>query len=593
MNIDKEADVVAVRQRARRVAELVGFERQDQTRIATAVSEIARNAFEYAKRGTASFRLETKRDAPQLFVIAVKDDGPGIADTEAILDGHYESPHGMGVGIVGARRLVEEFKIESKPGRGTLVELGKTLPKRRKAVTKEDLLKIASQLSQERADYEPLVLLAEQNAELVHSLDEVRARQNELGQLNQELEDTNRGVVALYGELEHKADQLREASELKTRFLSHMSHEFRTPLNSILALSSLLMKRADGELTGEQERQVGYIKRSAEALHEMVNDLLDIAKLEAGRVDVRLSNFKASDLFSALRGALKPLQKEGVVQLIFDDPPADLPMLVSDEGKVAQVIRNFISNALKFTPSGEVRVQAEYNVSENRLLFAVRDTGIGIAPADRSRIFEEFSQIDSPTQRLVKGTGLGLSLCRRLAEILEGEILLTSELGAGSTFTLSIPPVITTADASPIPDWASTAAPQPPGENTKPRKKPVVLLVDDDPAFRYALKQMILANSRPWDISEAHDGDECLEKARNIKPDIIILDLQMPRRDGYGVLEALSADSATRHIPVLISSSADLDTVSQERISRAVGFLSKRELNRYSIASALDRILGV
>ncbi|MBN9246986.1 MAG: ATP-binding protein [Hyphomicrobium sp.] len=205
MDINREADVVAVRQRARRIAELIGFEKQDQTRVATAVSEIARNAFEYAKRGKVTFRLDVKRDSPQFFVIAVKDDGPGIGDTETILEGRYESRHGMGVGILGAKRLVEDFRIESKPGHGTLVELGKALPKRQKAVTKDDLAKITTTLSQERRDYEPLTTLAEQNAELVHSLDEVRQRQNELGKLNQELEDTNRGVVALYGELEQKA----------------------------------------------------------------------------------------------------------------------------------------------------------------------------------------------------------------------------------------------------------------------------------------------------------------------------------------------------------------------------------------------------
>ncbi|RUP07912.1 ATP-binding protein [Hyphomicrobium sp.] len=592
MDINREADVVAVRQRARRIAELIGFEKQDQTRVATAVSEIARNAFEYAKRGKVTFRLDVKRDSPQFFVIAVKDDGPGIGDTETILEGRYESRHGMGVGILGAKRLVEDFRIESKLGHGTLVELGKALPKRQKTVTKDDLAKITTTLSQERRDYEPLTILAEQNAELVHSLDEVRQRQNELGKLNQELEDTNRGVVALYGELEQKAEQLRQASELKTRFLSHMSHEFRTPLNSILALSDLLIKRADGELTSEQERQVGYIKRSAESLYEMVNDLLDIAKLEAGRVDLRLSSFSALDLFSGLRGALKPLQKEGIVQLVFDDPPADLPVLVSDEGKIAQVIRNLISNALKFTLSGEVRVKVTYDKRENRLLFAVRDTGIGIADADQVRIFEEFSQIDSPTQRLVKGTGLGLSLCRRLAEVLKGEILLTSKVDAGSTFTLSIPPAIEGANVDAGAEWLKRPVAQVILETAKDEKKPTVLVVDDDPAFRYALTQLIQSNPRPYIVSEAHDGNECLEMARKLKPDVIILDLQMPHRDGYAVLGVLTADSATCDIPVLISSSADFDTIIKERIAAAVGFLSKRDLNQHSIASALDRILG-
>jgi signal transduction histidine kinase/CheY-like chemotaxis protein len=590
MEINNETDVVSVRQRARRIAELVGFETQDQTRIATAVSEIARNAYEYAGRGKASFRLESGKEKPQTFVVSIKDEGPGIADVDAVLDGTYKSNHGMGVGILGARRLVEDFHIVSSAKQGTLIELGKPLPKRNKTLTKDALLALTTKLTNERSGAQPLQMLSLQNFELVQSLDELKQRQSELGELNRELEDTNRGVVALYGELEQKAEQLREASELKTRFLSHMSHEFRTPLNSILALADLLIKRVDGDLTGEQEKQVSFIKRSAESLFELVNDLLDIAKLEAGRVDVRLSTFTVEELLSGLRGVLKPLQKGDGVELVFDEPAPGLPKLTNDEGKITQIIRNFVANALKFTHKGEVRLHVSQAENGARVLFSVSDTGIGIDDKDKERIFEEFSQIDSPTQRMVKGTGLGLSLCRRLAQILEGEILLTSELGKGSTFTLSIPPVLGSGDETPapIPDLGS----EPVAANVEPREREaIVLIVDDDPAFRYALRQMITADGRAFIVEEAHDGEEALEKARNFTPDVIVLDLQMPRRDGYEVLQDLRADPDTSAIPVLISSSADIDMVAQPRLATANAFLSKRELTRHTIAAALDKIL--
>ena len=167
---------------------------------------------------------------------------------------------------------------------------------------------------------DPVQELQTQNTELVASLAELRTRQEELERLNTELEDTNRGVVALYAELDERAEQLRQASELKSRFLSNMSHEFRTPLNSILALSRLLLDRIDGPLTAEQERQVTYIRRSAESLTELVNDLLDLAKVEAGKLEVRPRPFTVTELFGALRGVMKPLQQNDAVDLIFEEP---------------------------------------------------------------------------------------------------------------------------------------------------------------------------------------------------------------------------------------------------------------------------------
>jgi Signal transduction histidine kinase len=196
-------------------------------------------------------------------------------------------------------------------------------------------------------------------------LSDARERQEELSRVNQELADTNRGVVALYAELDERASHLRRADEIKTRFLSDMSHEFRTPLSSILALSGLLLDRADGELTAEQEKQVGFIRRSAEGLLDLVNDLLDLAKIEAGKVEVRPTEFSVAGLFSAVRGMLRPLLMAQTVNLVFEEPEAKAA-LYNDESKVSQILRNFISNALKFTDRGEIRVKAELNKDRRR-----------------------------------------------------------------------------------------------------------------------------------------------------------------------------------------------------------------------------------
>lgn len=260
---------------------------------------------------------------------------------------------------------------------------------------------------------------------------------NENESLRAELDETNQGVLALYAELDEQADQLRQASDLKSRFLSYMSHEFRTPLGSIRSITRLLSDELDGPLSPEQHKQVQFISTAASELSEMVDDLLDLAKIEAGRISISPAWFDMFDLFSALRGMFRPIVDVSAVDLIFEEPQG-LPRLYTDDKKLAQILRNFISNALKFTTQGEVRVSARMeNASEVR--FAVQDTGIGIPPEMHAALFEDFAQIDSPLQKRLRGTGLGLSLCKRFAELLGGRVGLTSTPGEGSTFYVIIP----------------------------------------------------------------------------------------------------------------------------------------------------------
>lgn len=434
--IHAELDVVSSRQRARQVAALCGFGPQDQARIATAVSELARNVYNYASHGTIEFAIEGET-APQALSISIEDHGPGIANLPLVLSGNYQSPTGMGLGINGARRLMDGFDISSQAGRGTRIVLKKLLPKNAPLLTARQI----GDMSRQLAMLPPDALFSEvrqQNKELLSTLAELKARQDELVQLTRELEDTNRGVVALYAELDEKAAHLRRADEMKSRFLSNMSHEFRTPLSSIRALSKLLLNRTDGELGQEQEKQVQLILRSAEALTELVDDLLDLAKIEAGKIEVRPEKFDAADLFSALRGMMRPLLTGDAVKLIFERPPESC-FVISDEAKVSQILRNFISNALKFTEAGEVRVSASMLHGQGAVRFSVADTGLGILPEHQQLIFEEFGQVESRLQQKVKGTGLGLPLCRKLAALLGGEVSLTSEPGRGSTFSVTLP----------------------------------------------------------------------------------------------------------------------------------------------------------
>lgn len=259
----------------------------------------------------------------------------------------------------------------------------------------------------------------------------------EIEQLNIELDETNKGVVALYAELDDKAMALREASELKSRFLSYMSHEFRTPLGAIRSMTSLLLGRMDGPLNEEQEKQITFIQQSAVELTDMVNDLLDLAKIEAGRVTISPGWYEMVDIFSALRGMFKPILVNPDVNLVFEEPDG-VQRLYTDDKKLSQILRNYISNALKFTPKGEVRVGARCE-REDWVTFFVADTGIGISKDLHDAVFQDFVQIDSPLQKKYRGTGLGLSLSKRLAELLGGHVSVSSEPGVGSVFSVTIP----------------------------------------------------------------------------------------------------------------------------------------------------------
>ena len=261
--------------------------------------------------------------------------------------------------------------------------------------------------------------------------------QSEANALREELDETNQGVLALYAELDTQAEQLRQASDLKSRFLSYMSHEFRTPLGSILSITGLLTDELDGPLSPEQHKQVAFVSVAARELSDMVDDLLDLAKIEAGRITISPAWFDMFDLFAALRGMFRPIVDASAVDLIFEEP-VGLPKLFTDDKKLAQILRNFISNSLKFTTRGEVRVSARLEGSEH-VRFAVSDTGIGIAPELHGALFEDFSQVDSPLQKRLRGTGLGLSLSYGIIQKHNGQIEVNSEPGQGTTFRITLP----------------------------------------------------------------------------------------------------------------------------------------------------------
>jgi signal transduction histidine kinase/DNA-binding response OmpR family regulator len=526
--------VVHARQRARDIAALLGFEHQDQIRLATAASELARNAFRYASNGAVEFSVRSK---PQIFVIAVTDSGPGIANLPDILNGKYVSRTGLGKGIIGTKRLMDYFEIDSSPD-GTRVQAGKRLPPA-ELVDADRLRRLVSALANAT---DPFDEVERQNQELLKTLAELQEKQDQLAELNRELEDTNRGVVALYAELDQNADDLRRVSDLKTSFLSNLSHEFRTPLNSITSLSQLLLDRSDGDLSPEQEKQVVYIQRSAAELSELVNDLLDIAKVEAGKIDVKPRHFEVQDLFGAMRGMLKPLLTGNSLDLVFE-ADSDLPPLYTDEGKVSQILRNLVSNALKFTRRGYVRVTADLE-GDGSIAFQVADTGIGIAAEDQVRIFEEFEQVESELQTRVKGTGLGLPLAKRLTLLLGGTMSVESEVGVGSRFHVRLPLRHDQSHAQPVapkPDSASQAT------------GPAILFIEDNQETSFVPESLLKTSN--YRLFFAANVPEARAVMKSSTPDLVALDRFMDGQDCLFYIHEMKANGYAG--PVVVISVVD------------------------------------
>ena len=572
MEIRREHDVVLARQRGRQVAAALKFDPQDQTRIATALSEIARNAFEYAGGGMVEFQVQR---TPPALQISVSDKGRGIPNVSEILGGKYVSPTGMGLGLIGAKRLMDFFRIDTS-SKGTTVILGKNLSLRSAEMSKKDLDSLLSKIEVQGPQnaYEEL---QQQNQELLRALDELRARQLELAQLNRELDETNRGVVALYAELDDRADFLQRASELKSHFLSNMSHEFRTPLNSISALSQILLDRLDGELSGEQEKQVRFIKGSAQDLTDLVNDLLDLAKVEAGKVTIRPANFDVNTLFAALRGMLRPLlAQNSSVKLVFDDPDENI-QIYSDEGKVSQILRNFISNALKFTERGEVRVSVSRG-TDNSISFSVADTGIGIYESDIERIFQEWTQIDGKLQKVAKGSGLGLPLSRKLAQLLGGNVQVKSHVGIGSTFTVIIPMSFAgQTEVVYVPDVK---------RELDADKLPVLVVEDNREAL--FIYEKYLKGSR-FQVVPASSIAEARAALRSFHPHAVLLDVLLQGEHSWDLLRDLKEDSATHDIPVYVVTVVDNR---DKALSLGADGFSSKPVDRVWLLNQLESLLA-
>ena len=424
--------------------------------------------------------------------------------------------------------------------------------------------------------------LETQAEKLQASEEELRVQQEELQQANQELEERSRDleeknelILERNLEIQAKAEELAQSTSYKSEFLANMSHELRTPLNSILLLSRLMSENHENNLSSDQIEYANVIQSSGKGLLTLIDEILDLSKIEAGKMELEYTDVKMQDVVNDLRSLFVPIAKDKGIAFTATLREGVPSILEMDRLRLDQILRNLISNALKFTKKGSVSVTVDRTGSS--LSFAVKDTGIGIPESKQKTIFEAFQQADGSTRRQFGGTGLGLSISRELAKLLGGEIKVTSEVGKGSEFTLVVPlhrsqqvfrpATLAIPDANPLPDsevptlrttsdeYLSSVIPSaiPDDRDTITGSDKVILMIEDDTNFARSL--LDYTRSKGYKGVVAVRGDEGLELARKYLPVGILLDVQLPIKSGWEVMDELKADPATRPIPVHMMSS--------------------------------------
>jgi signal transduction histidine kinase len=432
--VRRESDIVRVRERVRRLAREMGFDSTTQIKITTAVSEVTRNIYEYAKAGAISLALCERGSAFGLQVTA-RDDGPGIdeATLRSIMRGSYQSASGLGVGLAGTRKLMDEFDIQTAEGAGTRVTVIKWMPRGLAAEVKGRVEELRALLGNDVED-SAVEELQQQNRDFVKILGELEEKREQLEELNRQLNESNR-------ELNEANAKLRELAEMKEEFLALTTHDLRSPLTVISGVISFFTSGRLGELSPEQKNMVAMMERNTQSLIELVNDLLDASKLESGTMRLEATSLDIRSVIEELRETMLPMAREKGIELV-ETFPDDLPLVEADRAKLRRILVNLISNALKFTRKGG-RVEVSAEQLDGRVKIAVSDTGVGIAPEDVDRLFDKYEQARSRATRGEKGTGLGLYITKQLVELHGSEIKVKSEVGRGSTFSFTLKSVKT------------------------------------------------------------------------------------------------------------------------------------------------------
>jgi len=545
--------VFQLRQCGREVAAAVGLEFQDRIRVATALSDLG--------------RILLTGEVPLVVEFEVADHALRVRLRTAAKGNEADQP-----GWKTAQRLLDEFAVE-EADLALTITVTKNLPPGAPGLSGKQLTRLRETVDA-LTGREAVDELRTQNEELLATLDALEAKRRELvhlneeleetnrgvmalySQLTEELEETNRGVVALYAELDNKTIELNRASAAKNRFWSNVSHEVRTPVNAIVGLARLLLGPGADPLTDDQRHQLELVERSGAGLLALVNELLDVAKAESGRLVPVLAPVDPRLLFAQVRDMFVATTATSGVDLVFVEAPA--ATLVTDEKLLAHILRNLVSNSLKFTESGSVRVAVEADAGGD-WVFRVTDTGIGIDAAHLDHVFEEFHQVPNPLQARSPGTGLGLPYARTLAQVLGGSLELSSQAGVGTEVTVRLP------SPEPLPDLGT------------------VLVVTEDDTLRGRLTSVVAALSdgpcvpvAPADLAAAVTSE---------RPGLVVLDLAPVEADT--LLDALVA----AEIAVVALSAAEA-VPSDDGEEAPVAALHKSRLSTDSVREAIRRALA-
>ena len=442
--------------------------------------------------------------------------------------------------------------------------------------------------------------LEQQSRALQISQTQLENQQAELEQINKQLEEQTRSLELQRDELARTAQELQRSSEYKSQFLANMSHELRTPLNSTLILAKLLGDNREKNLNAEQVKFAQTIYTSGNDLLTLINDILDLSKIEAGMLDVRPEQIHVKRLVDELASVFQPVATQKKLELQFRITPNTPESIETDPTRLHQVLRNLLSNALKFTEAGGVTL--EISATRDQIQFAVRDTGIGIPASQQQLIFEAFRQADGASTRKFGGTGLGLSISRDLARLLGGDLSVSSEVAKGSTFTLGLPKRYTGAttvppvtSGTPVPSVTSftSALAQPPisagpfaddRASITPQSR-ALLIIEDDTVFARVLSD--LAHELEFKVMAATTAEDGLALARHYLPSAILLDVHLPDRSGLAVLDALERDPRTRHIPVHMAS---VDDFAQTALRMGAAGYALKPVEREKLVEAIKKL---